>query len=82
MGRSLLNCIAHRESVPVEKFLEGSGDATRTLIRNIFFKGWPGQRPKARFTGCADSRIDPGRLTQTKPGDQLECRVIGNAVPA
>jgi carbonic anhydrase len=33
------------------------------------------------FITCADSRIDPCLLTQTKPGELFLCRVIGNIVP-
>ena len=40
-----------------------------------------GQRPDALFITCADSRIDPCLLTQTKPGELFICRVIGNIVP-
>ena len=40
-----------------------------------------GQRPEALFITCADSRIDPSLLTQTKPGQLFICRVIGNIVP-
>ncbi len=40
-----------------------------------------GQRPLALFITCADSRIDPCLLTQTKPGELFICRVIGNIVP-
>src|SRR5665213_1622653 len=40
-----------------------------------------GQRPDALFITCADSRIDPCLLTQTKPGELFICRVIGNVVP-
>ena len=39
------------------------------------------QRPAALFITCADSRIDPCLLTQTKPGELFICRVIGNIVP-
>jgi carbonic anhydrase len=39
------------------------------------------QRPEALFITCADSRIDPCLLTQTKPGELFICRVIGNIVP-
>jgi len=39
------------------------------------------QRPVALFITCADSRIDPCLLTQTKPGELFICRVIGNIVP-
>ena len=40
-----------------------------------------GQRPEVLFVTCADSRIDPCLLTQTKPGELFICRVIGNIVP-
>jgi len=40
-----------------------------------------GQRPEALFITCADSRIDPCLITQTKPGELFICRVIGNVVP-
>jgi carbonic anhydrase len=40
-----------------------------------------GQRPEALFITCADSRIDPCLITQTKPGELFICRVIGNIVP-
>jgi carbonic anhydrase len=40
-----------------------------------------GQRPDALFITCADSRIDPCLITQTKPGELFICRVIGNIVP-
>jgi carbonic anhydrase len=39
------------------------------------------QRPSALFITCADSRIDPCLLTDTKPGELFVCRVIGNIVP-
>jgi carbonic anhydrase len=39
------------------------------------------QRPDALFITCADSRIDPCLLTQTRPGELFICRVIGNVVP-
>jgi carbonic anhydrase len=40
-----------------------------------------GQRPEALFITCADSRIDPCLLTQTKPGELFICRVIGVIIP-
>jgi carbonic anhydrase len=47
----------------------------------LFQKLALGQRPQALFITCADSRIDPCMLTQTKPGELFICRVIGNVVP-
>ena len=49
--------------------------------RDLFQKLALGQRPDALFITCADSRIDPCLLTQTKPGELFICRVIGNIVP-
>ncbi len=41
-----------------------------------------GQTPDAVFITCSDSRIDPGLLTQTRPGDLFTLRNVGNIVPA
>jgi carbonic anhydrase len=49
--------------------------------RELFEKLALGQRPEVLFITCADSRIDPCLLTQTKPGELFICRVIGNIVP-
>lgn len=49
--------------------------------QDLFEKLALGQRPEALFITCADSRIDPCLLTQTKPGELFICRVIGNIVP-
>jgi carbonic anhydrase len=40
-----------------------------------------GQSPKILIIGCADARVDPGILTQTKPGDIFTVRNIGAMVP-
>jgi carbonic anhydrase len=39
------------------------------------------QSPEALFLTCSDSRIAPGMMTQTKPGDLFICRNAGNIVP-
>jgi carbonic anhydrase len=39
------------------------------------------QQPRAMFITCADSRIDPQMITQTRPGDLFVCRNAGNIVP-
>jgi carbonic anhydrase len=49
--------------------------------RELFEKLALGQRPEVLFVTCADSRIDPNLLTQTKPGELFICRVIGNIIP-
>ena len=39
------------------------------------------QSPDVLLVTCADSRIDPGLITQTEPGDLFICRNAGNIVP-
>ena len=70
--------------MPVEKFLGGISHFQKHVYpkhKDLFEKLAMGQRPEALFITCADSRIDPCMLTQTKPGELFICRVIGNIVP-
>lgn len=39
------------------------------------------QRPDVFFITCADSRIDPSLITQTKPGEMFVVRNAGNIIP-
>jgi carbonic anhydrase len=40
-----------------------------------------GQSPKILIVACADARVDPGILTQTKPGELFTVRNVGAMVP-
>ncbi|PKG31063.1 MAG: carbonic anhydrase [Methanoregula sp.] len=39
------------------------------------------QKPKALFIDCADSRIEPCRITGTRAGDLFSIRNVGNIIP-
>jgi carbonic anhydrase len=70
--------------MPVETFLRGLKRFQKRVYpkhKELFQRLALGQRPEALFITCADSRIDPCLLTQTKPGELFICRVIGNIVP-
>jgi carbonic anhydrase len=68
----------------VDRILKGLSRFQKRVYpkhRDLFQKLTLGQRPEALFITCADSRIDPCMLTQTKPGELFICRVIGNIIP-
>jgi carbonic anhydrase len=70
--------------MPVDNILRGLKRFQKKVYpkhRELFHKLALQQRPTALFITCADSRIDPCLLTQTKPGELFLCRVIGNIVP-
>jgi carbonic anhydrase len=68
----------------VDRILKGLSRFQKRIYpkhRDLFQKLALGQRPQALFITCADSRIDPCMLTQTKPGELFICRIVGNIVP-
>jgi carbonic anhydrase len=68
----------------VEKIVRGTKRFQKLVYpkhRELFERLALQQRPEVLFITCADSRIDPCLLTQTRPGDLFICRVIGNVVP-
>lgn len=69
----------------LERLLKGFADFRLGYYRehlDLFEKlASEGQSPKILIVGCADARVDPGILTQTKPGDIFTVRNIGAIVP-
>lgn len=49
--------------------------------REMFEQLAAGQSPQALFITCADSRVDPNLITQTKPGELFVLRAAGNIIP-
>ena len=61
----------------IQKFQRGSFIRDQKLFETLV----DGQNPLALLITCSDSRIDPNRLTQTKPGELFIQRTAGNIVP-
>src|SRR6202011_3913099 len=77
--------LGHFTCMALEGLLKGFADFRLGYYRehlDLFEKlATQGQSPKILIVGCADARVDPGILTQTKPGDIFTVRNIGAMVP-
>ena len=69
----------------LERLLRGFRDFRTGYYRehlDLFEKlASEGQSPRILIVGCADARVDPGILTQTKPGDIFTLRNVAAMVP-
>jgi len=68
----------------MQNLVEGIHEFQRNIFsqeKRLFETLVAGQKPLALFITCSDSRIDPNRLTQTKPGELFILRTAGNIVP-
>lgn len=50
--------------------------------RHLYEQLHSGQHPEILFITCADSRINPHKLTQSRPGELFVIRNAGNIIPA
>ena len=64
----------------IEGILRFQQDA-QPAKQDLFDQLASAQSPDVLLVTCADSRIDPGLITQTQPGDLFICRNAGNIVP-
>jgi carbonic anhydrase len=65
--------------------LNGVDDFNRNVFpgdKELFRSLAHSQAPHTLFITCADSRVSPELITQTRPGELFVCRNIGNIVPA
>ena len=68
----------------MQKLIDGIHHFQKTDFRplqGLFQQLAKGQNPDTLFITCSDSRIDPGLLTQSKPGDLFILRNAGNIIP-
>ncbi|MBM3647761.1 MAG: carbonic anhydrase [Alphaproteobacteria bacterium] len=69
----------------LERLLRGFADFRVGYYRDhleLFEKlATEGQSPKILIIACADARVDPGILTQTRPGDIFTVRNVAAMVP-
>lgn len=69
----------------LDRLLKGFADFRLGYYRehlDLFEKlATQGQSPKILIIGCSDARVDPGILTQTRPGDIFTVRNVAAMVP-
>lgn len=69
----------------MERLIEGFRNFHDTYFqenRDLFWSlARGGQKPKALLIGCSDSRVDPGLLFGTQPGEMFVIRNVANLVP-
>ena len=79
------NHAERHESVDFQSMMRGVARFSDTVFpqqRELYSRlATHGQKPKALMISCADSRVVPEMITQSRPGELFVCRNAGNIVP-
>jgi len=68
----------------MQKLINGFHQFRTTVFpkeRQLFRSLAHHQQPEVLFITCADSRVVPHMITQSRPGDLFVCRTVGNQIP-
>lgn len=74
----------NQDALLLKEFLKGNETFQQTYFKEhekeLLNLAHDGQKPRALFIGCSDSRVIPDLIVETHPGDLFVVRNVGNFV--